>query len=252
MPVARGERFGHHWRMAASVDDGTGEPNAATGGPDLSTTTIFFLFATLWLAAETDVQMASVPAGRVPERTAYANLVHCALWDLEDRGLVRLEQVSVAQPKGPVLLGGASNVHVHVLDRHARPRGLEGRLLDAARAVRPAEGWLETKIQAASQEHHLGVRNVLAELGVSYARPWQSISSPCFTQLVEHGLVEQRGRMTKRIVVTDVDAVHSLRPRFDALRAARKATMDANPALGQAVVQDGLISYQTHHDPRGA
>jgi hypothetical protein len=58
--------------------------------------------------------------------------------------------------------------------------------------------------------------------------------------------------MTKRIVVTDVDAVHSLRPRFDALRAARKATMDANPALGQAVVQDGLISYQTHHDPRGA
>ena len=71
----------------------------------------------------------------------------------------------------------------------------------------------------------------------------------CFAELAAAGLVKRKGRFVRKIVVTDEAAVESLRPRYDELRAARGAYLDAEPELTGAVVADCLQAVASAYHP---
>jgi hypothetical protein len=173
------------------------------------------------------------------------------LWELARRGLVELELVKRAEPHQMVVLGGSSNVRVHVRDTTAALPGLEGRLLDAARAVGPPSGWIDERLEEISGEHHLGVRNIYAELGRPYAGPWSAVTSPCYQELAAKGLVTLKGRMIQRIRIIDAAGVAALRPRFDEVRAARGDSNAREADLVTAIIDDGLVAHLTQHDRHG-
>ena len=226
-----------------------------TGGSDdaaaLQPTTSMYLFATEWLPTGIQRAALSTPMGRVERDTACANFVKCALLQLAAEGLVELELVSAPTTGGVIAFGGSSNVWVHpVAGSGARRPGLEGRLLAALAAVRPAEGRVDEWITSRSGEHPQGVRNILREAQVlrSYRHPWDSIVNPMFTQVVERGLVAQRGLFVKRLVVTDEAQVAAFRPAFEATRARFAALSEGDQVLVEAIVQDTLIFVRSHRD----
>jgi hypothetical protein len=58
-----------------------------------------------------------------------------------------------------------------------------------------------------------------------------------------------KGRLFRKVVITDAAAVESLRARNDELRAARGAYLDAEPELTNAVIADCLRTVVDAFNP---
>src|SRR5215211_6549685 len=118
----------------------TGPPSAApVSPPELTETTIRWLFATAWLPCDTSQQVVAVPGGSTTAIDTAGNLLHIAMCNLRGRGLMEFEQVRPVEREPVRVLGGEPFSGHTPIDRDARLPGLEGALLDAARVASPGD-----------------------------------------------------------------------------------------------------------------
>jgi hypothetical protein len=189
----------------------------------LTDTTIRYLFATTWLPTDPAERQVRVPGGSTIGVDTGGNLLHAALWNLRAQGLMEFEQRRPVEHERVRVMGGRPFSGFRVLRATGSPApGLEGALLAAARAD---EG---------------DVRELVRALDLDDRSPWGTVCSHCFREAHSAGLVAVRGRVFKKIVITDPAAVEAMRERHDELRAARGKYLDAEPELTGAVIADCL------------
>jgi hypothetical protein len=191
--------------------------------PELTETTIRWLFATSWLPSDPAERQVAVPGGSTTAIDTGANLLHIAMWNLRRQGLMEFEQLRPVEHERVRILGGKPFSRFEVLDESARLRGLEGALLAAAREA---------------VDH--GVRALVRALDLDERGPWNTVCNHCLSEAAAAGLVEVKGRLFKKVAVRDPATVESLRDRHDDLRAARGAYLAAEPELTGAVSADCL------------
>jgi hypothetical protein len=206
----------------------------------LTETTTRYLFATRWLPSDPRQQLVAVPGGSTTGLDTAGNLLHIAMWNLRRQGLIEFEQLRPVEKERVTVLGGRSFARFRLLHESAKLFGLEGALLDAARSVAGTDGWIEKAIDRATDEDAHGVRLLVRALDLDNRSPWGTVCSHCFAEASAANLVEARGRLFRKIVISDPAAVESLSERHDELRAARGAYLDAEPELTNAVISDCL------------
>jgi hypothetical protein len=202
--------------------------------PQLTETTVRYLFSTTWLPATTKEQIVAVPGGATTALDTAGNLLHIAMWSLRRQGLMEFEQLRPVEKERVRVLGGRSFSAFELLDASATARGLEGALLEAARRVGGDER---------------GVRPLVRALDLDNRSPWNTVCNHCFREAAAAGLVEVKGRLFPKVVFTDIEAVESLREQHDELRAARGAYLDAEPDLTGAVIADCLRTVADAYSP---
>jgi hypothetical protein len=200
--------------------------------PELTETTIRYLFATAWLPCDASQQVAAVPGGSTTGIDTGGNLLHIAMWNLRRRGLMEFEQLRPVEREPVRVLGGQPFSGHALIDGDARLPGLEGALLEAAREAAPGD-----------------VRALVRALDLDYRGPWSTVTGHCFREAAAAGLVAVKGRLFKKIVIADQRAVESLRGRNDELRAARGEYLDAEPELTMAVMTDCLRTVADAYNP---
>ena len=201
---------------------------------ELTETTIRYLYATTWLPSGTDDHTVAVPGGATKAIDTAGNLLHIAMWSLRRQGIMEFEQLRPVEEERVRVLGGKPFSAFELLDRGAAAPGLEGALLDAARAV---------------DGDDRGVRALVRALDLDNRSPWATVCNHCFREAAAAGLVETKGRLFRKVVFTDVAAVEALRGRNDELRAARGAYLDAEPDLTNAVIGDCLRTVVDAYSP---
>jgi hypothetical protein len=202
--------------------------------PALTETTIRYLFATSWLPCDPKQDTVAVPGGATTAIDAAGNLLHIAMWNLRRQGVMEFEQLRPVEKERVRVLGGKPFSGFRLLDEGARLRGLEGAVLDAARAVdRPQDG----------------VRGLVRALDLDNRSPWNSVCNHCFAEASAAGLVTTKGRLFRKVVISDAATVESLRERHDELRAARGAYLDAEPDLTNAAMADCLQAVADAYSP---
>jgi hypothetical protein len=208
--------------------------------PDLTETTIRYLFATSWLPSDPEDQLVRVPGGSTTGLDTGGNLLHIAMWNLRRQGLMEFEQLREVEQERMTVLGGRSFSRFKLLHGGPKLPGLEGALLDAARRVERREGRVAEAIDRVTDEDENGVRLLVRALDLDNRSPWGTVCGHCFAEASAAGLVELKGRLFRKIVISDPAAVEALRERNDELRAARGAYLEAEPDLTNAVVSDCL------------
>jgi hypothetical protein len=204
------------------------------GPPALTETTIRYLFATSWLPCDPKQNTIAVPGGTTTAIDTAGNLLHIAMWNLRRQGVMEFEQLRPVEKERVRVLGGKPFSGFRLLDEGARLRGLEGAVLDAARAVdRPQDG----------------VRGLVRALDLDNRSPWNSVCNHCFAEASAAGLVTTKGRLFRKVVISDAATVESLRERHDELRAARGAYLDAEPDLTNAAMADCLRTVADAYQP---
>jgi hypothetical protein len=204
------------------------------GPPALTETTIRYLFATSWLPCNTKQDIVAVPGGATTAIDTAGNLLHIAMWNLRRQGLMEFEQLRPVEKERARVLGGKSFAGFRLIDGSARLPGLEGALLDASRSVEQADG---------------GLRALVRALDLDNRSPWGSVCGHCFAEASAAGLVATKGRLFRKVVITDQGTVESLRERHDELRAARGAYLDAEPDLTNAAMADCLRTVADAYQP---
>jgi hypothetical protein len=204
--------------------------------PELTETTIRYLYATTWLPCDTKEHTVAVPGGTTTAIDTAGNLLHIAMWSLRRQGLMEFEQLRPVEEEKVRILGGRPFARFELLDPSARLRGLEGALLRAAAGVGPAEDERD-------------VRRLVRALDLDNRSPWNTVCNHCFAEAAAAGLVKAKGRLFPKVVFTDLPAVESLRERHDGLRAARGAYLDAEPELTTAVISDCLRTVIDAYSP---
>ena len=217
--------------------------------PALTETSIRYLFATSWLPRDSGRHLVAVPGGSTTAIDTAGNLLHVAMWNLRRQGLMAFEQIRPVTKERVTVLGGRSFARFTLLGESARLPGLEGAVLAAARSLGPASGRIEKAIDRATGEDERGVRLLVRALDLDNRSPWGTVCGHCFAESAAAGLVEAKGRLVRRIVISDEAAVESLRERHDELRAARGAYLDAEPVLTAAVMSDCLHAISGSHSP---
>jgi hypothetical protein len=207
----------------------------ASGG--LTETTIRYLFATSWLPSDARERQVQVPGGSTTGIVTAGNLLHIALWDLRRRGLMEFEQLRPVEKEPVRVLGGKPFAACRLVGPDTRLPGLEGALLRAGRRL--------------AGDDDQGVRRLVRALGLDDRSPWTTVCSHCFHEARAAGLVELKGRIFKKIVISDPAAVEALRGRHDELRAARGQYLDAEPELTGAVIADCMRVVADAYNPGG-
>ena len=204
------------------------------GPPALTETTIRYLFATSWLPCDPRAQTVAVPGGTTTAIDTGGNLLHIAMWNLRRQRLMEFEQLRPVEKERVRVLGGKSFAGFRLLEGSARLPGLEGALLDAAPRVDQADA---------------GVRALVRALDLDNRSPWDSVCGPCLAEASAVGLVATKGRLFRKVVITDQGTVESLREGHDELRAARGAYLDAEPDLTNAAMADCLRTVADAYNP---
>lgn len=199
---------------------------------ELTDSTVRYLFATTWLPTGTNDRTVAVPGGSTKALDTAGNLLHIAMWNLRGSGAMEFEQLRPYEDERVRVSGGRPFSSFTLVDGEARMRGLEGALLEAARATPPGD-----------------VRALVRALDLDNRGPWNTVCDHCFAEAHAAGLVEARGRIFKKVAFTDMAAVERLRGRNDALRAARGEYLDAEPDLTNAVMADCLRTVADAFSP---
>jgi hypothetical protein len=202
--------------------------------PALTETTIRYLFATSWLPCDSKQDVVAVPGGATTAIDTAGNLLHIAMWNLRRQGLMEFEQLRPVEKERVRVLGGRSFAGYRLLDGSARQPGLEGALLGAAQRLETNDG---------------GVRALVRALDLDNRSPWDSVCNHCFTEASAAGLVAVKGRLFRKVVISDAAALEALRERHDELRAARGAYLDAEPELTNAAMADCLRTVADAYNP---
>ena len=219
------------------------------GPPELTETTIRYLYATTWLPSDTSEDIVAVPGGATKAIDTASNLLHIALWNLRRLGAMEFEQLRPVEEEYVRVLGGRSFSRFELRDPTLRMPGLEGALLRAAASVEPFEGRIQRGIQRLSQEDEHGVRRLVSALDLDNRSPSDTVCNHCFAEASAAGLVKAKGRIFRAVVFTDMAAVETLREHHDELRAARGAYLEAEPELTTAVISDCLRTVADAYNP---
>ena len=206
------------------------------GPPELTETTVRYLYATTWLPSSDTERTVAVPGGSTKAIDTAGNLLHIAMWNLRRQGLMDFEQLRPVEDEKVRFLGGRPFSRFELLEGSPALPGLEGALLRVAAAIEPPKR---------------DVRRLVRRLDLDNRGPWNTVCSHCFAEAHAAGLVEVKGRLFKKIVFTDIEAVESLRERHDELRAARGAYLEAEPDLTTAVISDCLRTVIDGFSPSG-
>jgi hypothetical protein len=206
----------------------------------LTETTIRYLFATSWLPCDPEQQVVRVPGGSTTGLDTGGNLLHIAMWNLRRQGLMEFEQVREVEVERVTVLGGQSFARFRLVEEGAKLPGLEGALLGAARSVERRDGRIAKAFDQVTDEDEHGVRLLVRALDLDNRSPWGTVCSHCFAEASAAGLVTTKGRLFRKIVISDPAAVESLREQHEELRAARGAYLEADPELTNAVISDCL------------
>jgi hypothetical protein len=205
------------------------------GPPALTETTIRYLFATSWLPSRPNEDIVAVPGGATTAIDTAGNLLHIAMWNLRRQGLMEFQQLRPVEKERMRVLGRRSFAGFKLVDNGgARLAGLEGALLEAAHGLEHGDG---------------GLRNLVRALDLDNRAPWGTVCNHCFTEASAAGLVAIKGRLFRKVVVTDPATVESLRERHDELRAARGVYLDAEPELTGAAMADCLRTVADAYNP---
>lgn len=206
-----------------------------TGPPDLTETTVRYVFAAEWLPSSDSEQLVAVPGGATKALDTAGSLLHVALWALRRDRVIDFEQIRPVEDEPVRVFGGRSFCRFTPLDRTARRAGLEGALIQAAATLDSPED----------------LRVLLRALDLDNRGPWKTVCNHCYAEASAAGLVGTKGRLFKKVVVADVAAVDALRPRHEELRAERRAYMDAEEKLSLAVASDCLRVIADGFSPGG-
>jgi hypothetical protein len=199
--------------------------------PDqLSTSTLFYLFAREWLPAEANARLVAVPGGWVNERVAYANLVGVAVWTLVRHEMVRVTPLREVRAEPLTFLGGSSFCR---LEQTGAGTG----------AVAGLESLLLHHVETAERAEDNDLRRLLHRLPRS-KYPWPSVAGAPFTELVEAGLVRRTGWVVKRVRIVDEAGIEQVRPRFEERRRLRADDLARGDVPYDAVVADGMEAFQ--------
>jgi len=218
---------------------------------ELTDTTVRYLYATAWIPTSDKEDIIAVPGGTAKALDIGANLLHCAMWTLRRLRAMDFEQLRPVEDEPVRVLGGRSFSRYEMLDPTLRMPGLEGALLRAAASVAPQEGLIQEGLARVSKEDEHGVRRLIRALDLDNRGPWKTVCGHCFAEAQAAGLVEQKGRIFKKVVFTDVEAAKSLRPRHDELRAERGAYFESDAELTNAVMADCLRAVADGYSPGG-
>jgi hypothetical protein len=210
--------------------------------PELTVTTIRYLYATTWLPYDPKERTIAVPGGETTALDTAANLLHTALWNLHRQGAIDFHQVRPVEKENVRVLGGRSFARFEFRDPGVELRGLEGAVLRAARAVEPHEGLIDKGIEKVTDEEPFGMRRLVRAMNLRHQAPWTTVTDHCLVEAAAAGLVERKGWLIKSVVITDPPAIESLRERNDELRAARKADMERDFDVHHAVIADCLYA----------
>jgi hypothetical protein len=202
--------------------------------PELTEATVRYLFATSWLPSDPSQWVVAVPGGATTAVDTAGNLLQIAMLSLRRQGLMEFEQVRPVEKERVRVLGGRSFARYDLRDNGATLPGLEGALLLAARGLERGDD---------------GVRALVRALDLDNRGPWNTVCGHCFAEANRAGLVEVKGRLFKKVVISDTAAVESLRERNDELRAARNADLAAEPELTNAVIADCLRTIADAYSP---
>ena len=94
--------------------------------PELTETTIRYLYATTWLPYDPKEHSVAVPGGETTALDTAANLLHSALWNLSRQGVIDFHQVRAVENEKVRVLGGRSFARFEFRDPRVELRGLEG------------------------------------------------------------------------------------------------------------------------------
>jgi hypothetical protein len=188
--------------------------------------------------------VVAVPGGATVALDTAGNLLHTALWNLRRQGVFEFQQLRPVQKERVVVLGGRSFSRFEFRDPGVDLRGLEGALIKAARTVGPSDRFLDGAIDRITDEDEYGVRRLVVAMNLHYMAPWATVTGHCFAEAAAAGLVKQKGWAIKRVAIIDSAAIDSLRERNDELRAERRADMEREPELHNAVIADCLQAVQ--------
>jgi hypothetical protein len=219
--------------------------------PDLTETTIRYLYATTWLPCNLEEKTVAVPGGTTTALDTASSLLHIALWNLRRQGTLELAQLRPVEDEPVRVFGGQSFSSYELRDSTVRMSGLEGALIEAAGKVPSREGRLQRGLAKASDEDDRGLRRLLRQLELDDRGPWRTVCNHCFSEAHRAGLVAIKGRLFKKVVFTDHAAVEALRERHDRLHAARKEYMEAEADLSTAVAADCLRVIIDGYSPGG-
>jgi hypothetical protein len=208
--------------------------------PELTVTTIRYLYATTWLPTSDREDLVAVPGGATRALDTAANLLHTAIWNLRRQGVLELEQLRPVEEEPVLFLGGRSFCRFDFSDPGYDSPGLEGALVKAARTVGPSERFLDKAVDRLSHEDDYGIRRLVLALELKDRFPWDTVVGHCLAEAAAAGLVRQKGWLLKVVEILDLPAIQSLREQSDELRAARRADMEREPELHNAVIADCL------------
>jgi hypothetical protein len=203
----------------------------------LSVPAVRYLFAAGWAPHDSGAWTVKVPGATVAGMDLAGNLLNLAIWSLREQGLVDLEQLRGAEREEALILGGKPFARMTPRGGDSRPPGLEGRVLDAARAA-------AADAAADDDSAGLGVRRILLRLDLPYQGPWTKVAGICFAEAHAAGLVATKGRVFKKPVIADAAGVEALHARDEEIVAARKAYREQNAALDAAVIGDCLSALR--------
>ena len=218
---------------------------------ELTDTTVRYLYATAWIPTSDRENIMAVPGGTAKALDVGANLLHCAMWTLRRMRAMDFEQLRAVEDEPVRAFGGRSFSRYELLDPTLRMPGLEGALLRAAASVAPQEGLIQEGLARVSKEDEHGVRRLIRALDLDDRGPWNTVCGHCFAEAQAAGLVERKGRIFKKVAFANVEAVKSLRPRHDELRAERRAYFEAEEELTNAVMADCLRAVADGYSPGG-
>jgi len=205
--------------------------------PDLTATTVRYLFASDWAPPTESNWTLRVPGASVDGLDTAGSLLNLAIWSLRQQGLVDVEQLRQVETERVTVMGGHSFARLRVLEGDPVLAGLEGALLRKA---------LE-KPEALPGDDEDGVRGLVLALGLHDKAPWTSVAGYCFAEARDAGLVEVKGRMIRKPAITDPAAVEELAPRNAEIAAARTDYREQEPDLDGAVLSDCLAAVSWAH-----
>lgn len=187
-----------------------------------------------------------VPRALVEGLDTGANLLNLAVWSLREQGLVQVEQLRPVEDEPVRALGGQSFSRLMALGKGEDLPGLEGALLAKARED-PEAGMLARLADRVSGDDEHGLRGLLLSMDIAGSSPWGKVVSHCFAEARAAGLVDNKGRLFKKLVITDPAGVEALRGRDAEIVAARKRYREEQKELDHAVIADCLLALDWAH-----
>lgn len=216
----------------------------------LTATTVRYLFASSWAPRDDSNWGMHVPGAKVAGLDTAANLLNLAVWSLREQELVAVDQLRPLEVEKVGAMGGHSFARLMALDDRAKLPGLEGVLLAAARE-RPEEGVLggidDALAKRLSGDAERGVRALVLALGLYDKSPWTSVAGYCLNEARDAGLVEIKGALIRKPVITDSAGVEALATRDAEIVAARTGYRERQGELDGAVLADCIPAVSWAH-----